>query len=95
MITDHRFVGRREWGLIAPADKPCQHRATPGGDVCGWPKSHHYVAPVTLADGREVPAAAVAALDDLDRRWPGATFGPARPAIAAAVLEAVEAARHG
>ncbi|WP_156161665.1 hypothetical protein [Nocardia vulneris] len=44
---------------------------------------------LTLADGREVPAAAVRALDDLERKWPGASLAQARPAIVAAVLAAV------
>lgn len=42
-----------------------------------------------LADGREVPVVAVDALNDLEQRWPGATLEQARPAIVAAVLEAV------
>jgi hypothetical protein len=42
-----------------------------------------------LADSRSVPAAAVAALDELEQRWPGATLPQARPAIAAAVIAAL------
>lgn len=42
-----------------------------------------------LADGRTVPRAAVDALDELDRSWPGATFPGARGAIAWTVLDAV------
>lgn len=42
-----------------------------------------------LADGRTVPRAAVDALDELDRSWPGATFPRARGAIAWTVLDAV------
>lgn len=45
---------------------------------------------IYLADGTPVPESAVKALEDLERRWPGATFGPARPAIAAAVLGALK-----
>ena len=44
---------------------------------------------VWLADGRSVPYAAIKALDDLDRVWPGATLPQARPAIAAEVAEAL------
>jgi hypothetical protein len=45
---------------------------------------------IELADGRTVPAAAVGALDELERAWPGATLPQARPAIVAAVLAAVQ-----
>lgn len=45
---------------------------------------------IWLADGRQVPAAAVEALDRLDERWPGATFPGARPAIVAEVIAALE-----
>jgi hypothetical protein len=34
-MTEHRFVGLREWGLEAPADKPCQ--------VCGVLKGSHNI----------------------------------------------------
>lgn len=44
---------------------------------------------VALADGREVPQAAVDALIELDKRWPGATLPQARPAIVAAILDTV------
>lgn len=44
-----------------------------------------------LADGRVVPDECVRALDELDTRWPGATFAAARPAIVAAVLAALPA----
>jgi hypothetical protein len=45
---------------------------------------------IELADGvTRVPAAAVAALDKLEEKWPGATFKGARPAIVAAVIEAL------
>jgi hypothetical protein len=45
---------------------------------------------IPLVDGRQVPAAAVAALAELERVWPGATPLPqARPAIVAAVLTAL------
>lgn len=33
MITDHRFVGKREWGIKPPQTAPCQ--------VCGLPLSQH------------------------------------------------------
>ena len=48
---------------------------------------------IRLADGRRVPAAAVAALDELEKIWPGATLPQARAAIAAAVLEAMDVDR--
>ena len=41
---------------------------------------------IELADGRRVPQSAVAALEQLDQEWPGATLPQARPAIAAAIL---------
>lgn len=44
---------------------------------------------IDLADGRSVPTAAVAALDELERSWPGATLPQARPAIVAAVMAAL------
>lgn len=44
---------------------------------------------IELADGRTVPRAAVDALDELDRTWPGATFPGARGAVAWTVLDAV------
>lgn len=44
---------------------------------------------IHLADGRSVPASAVAALDELEHRWPGATLPQARPAIVAAVMAAL------
>lgn len=44
---------------------------------------------IELADGTSVPAKAVAALTELDRRWPGATLPQARPAIVAAVMAAL------
>lgn len=44
---------------------------------------------IELADGRGVPASAVAALDRIEGRWPGATLQQARPAIAAAVIDAM------
>jgi hypothetical protein len=47
---------------------------------------------IDLADGRSVPAKAVAALDALEREWPGATLPEARPVVAATVIEAVEPA---
>lgn len=46
---------------------------------------------IELADGvTRVPSAAVAALDELEKVWPGATFSGARPAIVAAVMSALE-----
>lgn len=46
---------------------------------------------IELADGvTRVPPAAVAALDELEKAWPGATFSGARPAIVAAVMSALE-----
>lgn len=50
---------------------------------------------IDLADGRSVPASAVAALDELERRWPGATLPQARPAIVAAVRAALDDYRYG
>lgn len=41
---------------------------------------------IELADGRSVPAPAVAALDELERTLPGATQPQARAAIVAAVM---------
>lgn len=43
-----------------------------------------------LSDGREVPQACVDALDEFERRWPGATFHYARAGIAAVVIAAYE-----
>lgn len=43
-----------------------------------------------LANGREVPDACVTALEELEQRWPGATFHRARGAIALAVIDAYE-----
>lgn len=45
---------------------------------------------IDLANGQSVPASAVAALDELERRWPGATLQQARPAIVAAVIAALD-----
>jgi hypothetical protein len=45
---------------------------------------------VALADGRSVPLAAVKALEELERRWPGSTLPQARPAIVAAVIAALD-----
>ena len=45
--------------------------------------------PIELADGTKVPARAVAALHELEDRWPGATLPQARPAIVAAVIKAL------
>ena len=36
MITDHDFVGKREWGIYPSDDKPCQH------DGCGQPRNQHF-----------------------------------------------------
>jgi hypothetical protein len=44
---------------------------------------------IELPDGRSVPAAAVAALDELEKSWPGATLPQARAAIVAAVIDAI------
>lgn len=41
MITDHEFVGKREWGLFPSADKPCQQRHSKRGVVCGMPQGQH------------------------------------------------------
>jgi hypothetical protein len=46
---------------------------------------------VQLADGDEVPAYLVDVLDELDRRWPGATLPGARPAIVKEILRALDA----
>ena len=51
-ITDHEFVGLRQWGLIAAPDEPCQFvleqgthgaRRCPrdGKLICGYPKNDH------------------------------------------------------
>lgn len=43
MITDHNFVGLRQWGIDPPATSPCQ------ADGCGMPRSQHAAAcPSTL-----------------------------------------------
>ena len=42
-----------------------------------------------LADGRSVPIAAVIALYELEKTWPGATLRQARPAIVAVVMNAL------
>lgn len=44
---------------------------------------------VFLAGGGTVPKVAVNALDELDKKWPGASFPMARAAIVWAVLDAV------
>lgn len=41
-----------------------------------------------LADGTEIPDEFVEALNELDKRWPGATLPQARGAIVSAVLSA-------
>lgn len=41
-----------------------------------------------LANGEEIPDACVQALEDLERRWPGATLPQARGAIVSVVLKA-------
>lgn len=43
---------------------------------------------VFLANGEEIPDACVQALEDLERRWPGATLPQARGAIVSVVLKA-------
>lgn len=40
-----------------------------------------------LADGSQVPDECVRAVDELEARWPGASFPGARGAIVAAVIE--------
>lgn len=42
---------------------------------------------IHLANGDDVPAALVRALDNLEAYWPGATFKGARPAIVNAILK--------
>lgn len=44
---------------------------------------------IELADGRDVPRAAVDALGEFEKVWPGATFPMARAGIVAAVIEAL------
>lgn len=51
LIRDHRFVGKREWGLVAPHDAPCQYRDVPSGQrcatgipICGAPQHFHAAA---------------------------------------------------
>ena len=44
---------------------------------------------IELSNGRSVPKSAVDALRVLDEKWPGATLRIARPAIVAAVLDAL------
>ncbi|WP_157897271.1 hypothetical protein [Mycobacteroides franklinii] len=45
---------------------------------------------ITIADGRSVPTFAVAALEDLERRWPGAVYPGAMPAVVLAVLDSLK-----
>lgn len=45
---------------------------------------------VEMVDGRKVPRAAIKALHELDKAWPGATWPMARPAIVATVMEALD-----
>jgi hypothetical protein len=44
MITDHRFVGLRQWGLHPSPDRPCQYQTTttnhPSG-ICGHRLDEH------------------------------------------------------
>lgn len=42
MITDHRFVGKCEWGIDPPDNAPCQYNeyGHPSGQ-CGMPKNQH------------------------------------------------------
>lgn len=42
-ITSHRFTGKREWGLVAPDDAPCQHFSFDRQKRCGRPKAAHKV----------------------------------------------------
>ncbi|OBI95569.1 hypothetical protein [Mycobacterium sp. 1465703.0] len=42
MITDHEFVGLRQWGMFPTADKPCQYRPSAHvAAVCGFPQGQH------------------------------------------------------
>jgi hypothetical protein len=49
MITDHQFLGRREWGFHPPAVAPCQH------DGCGAAKDQHArgCTAVLVLDGQQ------------------------------------------
>lgn len=51
-----------------------------------------FVPAVQLADGSWVPKLCVEALDDLNRRWPGAVLPQARAAISKVVILAYEEA---
>ncbi len=46
---------------------------------------------VRLAGGGSAPKACVDAIDELETRWPGASFHGARAAIAVAVVKAYKA----
>jgi hypothetical protein len=41
MITDHQFVGLRQWGIDPPAHSPCQFRTGATTVLCGQPRSQH------------------------------------------------------
>lgn len=45
---------------------------------------------IELANGKDIPAACVKALEEFDKAWPGATLPQARGGIVAAVLTAFE-----
>lgn len=42
-----------------------------------------------LTNGKRIPKESLVALDKLEESWPGATFHGARPAIVAAVMDAL------
>lgn len=55
LIIDHRFTGLRQWGMIAPPDKPCQFQID--GEICGKRQDEHRARPIArsaqeLIDGR-------------------------------------------
>ncbi len=43
MITDHRFVGLRQWGIDPPEDARCQHIRYGLSGICDYPKNQHAV----------------------------------------------------
>lgn len=47
MITDHRFVGKREWGLFPSLDRPCQ-RLNDFEEPCGRRRVEHLLTPLSV-----------------------------------------------
>jgi hypothetical protein len=70
----------------------CNESRLPDGSlqgVCLMQNGKSKEPKVLLADGRWVPKKCLDALDELDKRWPGATFSGARAMIAAEVLASI------